>query len=170
MKHTANDSATDGIRSASLRILKETGVHIGSQRALDIFENAGIPVDRTRGRVLLRETDIEKALETTPAAFRVFGRDTENPLCFGTGKSYFLSGGASLRVLNLDGSYVPSTWEHLKQFNTLLDKLENVHMCINQVDPANAEQNNLYIRLGAAGQTHLGFKQDFFHIGLIPSG
>ena len=21
-----------------------------------------------------------------------------------------------------------------------------------------------------AGQTHLGFKQDFFHIGLIPSG
>ena len=46
-----------------------------------------------------------------------------------------LSGGGAVRVLELDGSYSDSTWDHLDEFNHLLDNLPSIGILLNQVDP-----------------------------------
>jgi len=60
-----------------------------------------------------------------------------------------MSGGGSLRALTPDGRYEPSSWEHLRQFNVLLDALPNIHMHINQVDPVDQGGPGFYRRLAA---------------------
>jgi trimethylamine--corrinoid protein Co-methyltransferase len=60
-----------------------------------------------------------------------------------------MSGGASVRVHTLDGQYADATWEHLRQFNILLDALPNIHVLLNQVDPPGAGGANYYRRIAA---------------------
>jgi trimethylamine--corrinoid protein Co-methyltransferase len=143
------DQTLTKLHEATLRLLERTGVHIGSAQALDLLEAGGVRLDRSSGRVYPTAGDIERALGTAPRAFRVYGRRTGSPLEFDGAHTYFLSGGASLRVLELDGLYTPAGLEHLHQFNRLLDALPHIHMLINQVDPKEFHGLDLY-RLVAA--------------------
>ncbi len=79
-----------------------------------------------------------------PESFGIYGRGTERPLEFDGTQTYFLSGGASLRVLELDGRLATANLAHLRQFNRLLDALPLVHMLINQVDPVEFHGPDLY--------------------------
>ena len=137
------------LHNATVELLGKTGVYAGSEKALEIFEDYSVRVDRTSKRVFPGEKHIERALASAPGAFRLYGRNDEGPLIFGGSKIYFLSGGASLRVLDMSGSYVVATLEHLRQFNTLLDALPNIHVMINQVDPHEFHGKNLYTLLAA---------------------
>ena len=75
--------------------------------------------------------------------------DRDRPVVLGGDHVNVMSGGGSLRVLTVDGRYEPSTWEHLRQFNILLDALPNIHMHINQVDPVDQTGPDFYRRLAA---------------------
>jgi trimethylamine--corrinoid protein Co-methyltransferase len=79
----------------------------------------------------------------------VYGRGEERPVVLEGHNAYVVAGGGSLRVLTLDGHLVTSTWEHLRQFNVLLDALPNIHLCVNQVDPQDDEGDRFYVRLAA---------------------
>lgn len=137
------------LHNATLQLLERTGVYIGSEKALDILEENSVRVDRSDKRVFPGEGHIERALASAPKSFRLFGRHDDKPLIFDGSNIYFLSGGASLRVLDLAGQYVPATRKHLKQFNILLDALPNIHAMINQVDPQEFHGKNLYRLLAA---------------------
>jgi trimethylamine--corrinoid protein Co-methyltransferase len=137
------------LHDATLQLLERTGVYIGSEKAIDILEDNSVRVDRSDKRVFPGEKHIEKALSSAPKSFRLFGRYADNPLIFDGSNMYFLSGGASLRVLDLEGQYVPANRKHLKQFNILLDALPNINAMINQVDPQEFHGKNLYRLLAA---------------------
>jgi trimethylamine--corrinoid protein Co-methyltransferase len=137
------------LHEATLRLLERTGVFIGSSEAFDLLEDSGIRVDRSRGRAFPTPENIERALGSAPRSFAVYGRRIDKPLHFDGAQTYFLSGGASLRVLELDGRYTEATLDHLHQFNRLLDALPYVHMMINQVDPVELHGPKLYRLLAA---------------------
>ena len=137
------------LHEASLRVLERTGVHVGSTRARDLLAAIGVRVVEPGGRVFPKAAEVERALSTAPRTFRVYGRGTERPLEFDGRHTYFLSGGASLRVLELDGSYAAASLEHLRRFNRLLDALPHVHILINQVDPGEFHGPDLYRLLAA---------------------
>ena len=142
----------DGARAlheATLVLLERIGVRVESKLALDLLAGHGVPVDWSSQRVHPRAEDIERALATAPRSYELYGRRTDKPLVLGGGDSYIESGGGSLRVLTLDGTYEPSTWEHLHQFNILLDALPNIHHCINQVDPQDDAGEGFYRRVAA---------------------
>jgi len=137
------------LHHATLQLLERTGVYIGSDRAIDILADNSVRVDRSDKRVFPGGEHIESALARAPKSFRLFGRHDDRPLIFDGSNIYFLSGGASLRVLDLAGQYVPAARKHLKQFNKLIDALPNIHAMINQVDPQEFHGKNLYLLLAA---------------------
>ena len=112
---------------------------------------AGGRVDGASMRVYPEARHIEEALATVPRRITIHGRrpDRDRPVVRGGDDISVLSGGGSLRVLTLEGRYEPSSWEHLRQFNVLLDALPNIHMHINQVDPVEAAGPGFYRRLAA---------------------
>jgi trimethylamine--corrinoid protein Co-methyltransferase len=137
------------LHRATLQLLKQTGVYIGSDRALDIYEEYSVRVDRADKRVFPDEKQIERALASAPGSFLLYGRNDKTALHFDGSKIYFLSGGASLRVLDMAGNYTAANLKHLHQFNILLDALPNIHVMINQVDPHEFHGKNLYPLLAA---------------------
>jgi trimethylamine--corrinoid protein Co-methyltransferase len=142
-------SDTNTVHEATLILLERTGVRVECEAALDLFAQHGVRVDHASQRVYPGVEQIEQALSGAPRAIRVYGRSPHDCLTIGGENAYTLSGGASLRVLTLDGRYEPATLEHLRQFNILLDALPNVHMCVNQVDPEEFRGPQLYRRLAA---------------------
>jgi trimethylamine--corrinoid protein Co-methyltransferase len=139
------------LHEATLTLLKRTGVKLDSPRALEFLSAAGVRVDSAAMRVYPEAGHFEEALATVPRRMTIHGRrpDRDRPVVLGGDCVNVMSGGGSLRVLTVDGCYEPSTWEHLRQFNILLDALPNIHMHINQVDPADHVGTGFYRRLAA---------------------
>jgi trimethylamine--corrinoid protein Co-methyltransferase len=139
------------LHKATLALLKQTGVKVASSQALDFLAGAGVCVDRSTMRVFPAARHVEEALAMVPRCMTVYGRrpDRDRPVVMGGNHVNVMSGGGSLRVLTTDGRYEPSSWEHLRQFNRLLDALPNIHMHINQVDPVDHVGPRFYGELAA---------------------
>jgi trimethylamine--corrinoid protein Co-methyltransferase len=142
-------SITDALHEATLRLLERTGVCIDSEAALDLLAAHGVRVDRQSRRVYPREEHVRAALASVPHRVMIYGRCPEQAVQLESGRTYVVSGGASLRVHTLDGLYEPATWEHLRRFNTLLDALPNIHVVVNQVDPTDEPTDRFYRRIAA---------------------
>ncbi|MHB0875247.1 MAG: trimethylamine methyltransferase family protein [Anaerolineae bacterium] len=125
----------ESIHRATLSLLGRTGIAVRSPLALSLLVDHGVRVDMAAQRAYPGEADVAAALSTVPRSFAVYGRHEDAPRIVGGDNVSVLSGGGSVRVLTLEGVYEPSTWEHLRRFNVLLDALPNIHMMINQVDP-----------------------------------
>ena len=144
-----SDPVTQTLHEATLTLLERTGVRVGSGRALDLLAAHGVRVDFESRRVYPQEQHIRRALATVSRRMTVYGRGEERPVVLEGDNAYVPAGGGSLRVLTLDGHLEKSTWEHLRQFNVLLDALPNIHLCVNQVDPQDDEGDRFYVRLAA---------------------
>jgi trimethylamine--corrinoid protein Co-methyltransferase len=137
------------LHDATITLLDRTGIGIDSDAALERLAAHGVRVDFDRRRVYPDDEHIQAALASAPRSITVHGRDRDRAVYLEGDNVYILSGGASLRVHTLEGDYVPATWEHLRQFNTLLDALPNIHLCVNQVDPTDEPTDHFYRRVAA---------------------
>jgi trimethylamine---corrinoid protein Co-methyltransferase len=142
------------LHDATLMVLERTGVGLDNDEALALLADSGVRVDFVARRVYPTGNHIKRALSTMPRNMTIHGWGHHPPVALAQGNVSILSGGGNLRVLTLDGCYEPATWEHLRQFNRLLDALPNIHMCINQVDPVEDTGEGFYRRL--AGQMLIG--------------
>jgi trimethylamine---corrinoid protein Co-methyltransferase len=143
------EALTQTLHQATLALLDRTGVAIDSDAALERLAAHGVRVNFDSRRVYPREEHIEPALAGMPRRITIYGREAESAVHLAGDNVYVMSGGASLRVHTLDGQYAAATWEHLRQFNTLLDALPNIHMCVNQVDPTDEPTDHFYRRIAA---------------------
>ncbi len=137
------------LHEATLLLLERVGVCVDCQEALDLLAQAGIRVDASTRRVFPRQEHVEAALATMPRGMTVFGTGGHPPVQLAGDHVSVMSGGGNLRVLNLAGEYESATWQHLRDFNRLLDALPNIHMCVNQVDPLDEPRDGFYRRLAA---------------------
>ncbi len=138
------------LHRATLALLERTGVSVDSDAVLDLLAAHGVRVDRQRRRVHPNEEHVRYALEHIPRQITIYGRtDAVRPVILNGKTTFIMSGGASLRVHTVDGNYEAATWQHLHQFNILLDALPNVHMCVNQVDPTDEPRDHFYRRIAA---------------------
>ncbi len=122
------------LHDATIKVLKEVGVALDSEEALSLCAGEGVRVDENRGRVYPSEDDIERSIASVPSSFVLSGRG-ENSCRIGPGDLQVLAGGGAVRVLDLDGTYSDSSWDHLERFNRLLEHLPSIGILLNQVDP-----------------------------------
>lgn len=144
-----DDKTRDILHQATGDLLTRTGVRVDSPAALKLLAERGVRVDVAACRVYPTLDDVAMALKTAPAHFTLYGRQGDRPLAVESGNAHVIAGGASVRVLTLDGRFEDGTWEHLRQFTALLDALPNVHILLNQVDPPDTGGGNYYRRLAA---------------------
>ncbi|MGD2098289.1 MAG: trimethylamine methyltransferase family protein [Desulfobacterales bacterium] len=76
-----DNAALDTIHTHSLELLRDVGIRFPSQKALSLFKKHGFKVDGFM--VHFKEQDIQKSLETVPAAFTIEARNPSRNIRIG---------------------------------------------------------------------------------------
>ncbi len=90
------------IHSKSLDILQRVGIHFGSERALDILEQAGCQVDRDEQSAKIPARVVEDAMQLPPSEFLLAASDPSKDIICGGDKLYYTSAGQSPWIRDLE--------------------------------------------------------------------
>jgi trimethylamine--corrinoid protein Co-methyltransferase len=116
------------IHEASLDVLERTGVEIMPSEAREIFKSAGARIDAGGNRVHIPRGMVEDALATAQNDVVLCGRDAHNDLHLGGRRVYMGTGGAALKILDLEtGEDRDTTLTDVARIGRLVDALDNIH-------------------------------------------
>lgn len=121
------------IHNASLTVLKRTGIQVQASEARDIFEQAGARIDAADNRVYIPPAMVEDAIALAANQFVLAGRDPKHDLQIGGERVYMGTGGAAIKVLDLDGIMRASTLADIARIGRLVDALNNIHFFLRPV-------------------------------------
>jgi trimethylamine--corrinoid protein Co-methyltransferase len=123
------------IHASSLRILEEIGVKVPLAEALDIYTAGGALVDRDSAVVRIPASLVEQVLSRAPSEILLCGRDEANDLQL-AGKNVFAgTGGAEVKVLDLDtGQLRQAVLKDVADIARLVDALEHIDYYIRPVE------------------------------------
>jgi trimethylamine--corrinoid protein Co-methyltransferase len=132
------------IHEASLEILEKTGFtyESGLDSTLALLENAGAVVDRKMDRIYFpRDLILAQAAEA-PAQVVLYSRDGQNDLDLTEDKVHLGTGGAAVKILDLEsGEPRPTTLNDLYQLGRLVDGLENIHFFLRPCIPTDIAED-----------------------------
>ncbi|MEE8479169.1 MAG: trimethylamine methyltransferase family protein [Candidatus Neomarinimicrobiota bacterium] len=122
-----NNSLIEQIIEEAITILTELGVEIQNKTVIDLLSSHGAKVDSSKSRVYINQDLIDKALKTSPSAFKLFdiyGNETND---FSGLKIHFTPGSAALHILDYDTNHIrkPLTSDYIK-FVKVVDQLNNI--------------------------------------------
>jgi len=137
------------IHQASLAVLERTGIEVMPSECREIFRQAGATVDEENNRVYIPRTLVEDALAKAPNMVTLCGREPEHDLNLGGTRVYMGTGGAAVKVLDLETQRVrESKLVDVAQIGQLVDALDNVHFylraCVARDIPAELLDINTY--------------------------
>jgi trimethylamine--corrinoid protein Co-methyltransferase len=138
-----SDGQVKMIHEASLVILEQTGFSFeeGLGEAVEMLERAGARVDRKSSRIFFPRNLVMEQTGRASERFILCSRDGKNDLDLGEDRVYLGTGGAALKVLDLDtGQPRPSTLADLYHFGQLVDQLENIHFFLRPCVPTDVSE------------------------------
>jgi trimethylamine--corrinoid protein Co-methyltransferase len=116
------------VHEASLAVLERTGIQVVESEAREIFRKAGAGVDEENDRVYIPRAMVEDALSTAQNEVILYGRDPKHNLTLGGKRVHMGTGGAAVKVLDLETQQVrESTLADVAQIGRLVDALDNIH-------------------------------------------
>lgn len=122
------DADIQRIHEASLSVLEHTGIEVMPSPCRDIFAAAGAVIDAEHNRVKIPPAMVEDALASAPSQILLAGRDPRHDIILGGRRVYMGTGGAAVKVLDLDtGQARPSTLRDVAEIARLVDALDNIH-------------------------------------------
>ncbi|GBC61413.1 trimethylamine methyltransferase [Desulfonema ishimotonii] len=132
------------IHNASVRILNETGVAFNDPEAIEIFNNNGF---KTEGKtVFFTEADVAKALETTPARFKVTARNPEKSVFIGEDDWVFVPTYGSPFICTRTGEQRPGTIQDYDNICKLVQTSEHINMNgFKNVEPGDVPTETAYL-------------------------
>jgi trimethylamine--corrinoid protein Co-methyltransferase len=146
-----SDNEVKAIHQASLDILEKTGFTFesGLGDTLALLENAGATIDRTAERIYFPKKLIREQAARAPERVKLCSRDGQNDLDLAEDRVYLGTGGAAVKILDLDtGDTRPSTLGDLYRIGRLVDRLDNIHFflrpCIPTDIPESEYDANIY--------------------------
>ena len=117
------------IHEATVDILENCGVKIGSPKAFEMLRARGLPVDSAKQIVRFPRAALEDALAQTPAEFSVFDREGKFAFVLGDGDPKIAAGHNAVFWVDSDtGKTRYSTVADVEMFARLCDELEYIHM------------------------------------------
>ena len=126
------------IHEASLTILEKTGITFesGLNETIDMLEINGAIVDRDRARVFFPKDMAMAQAQKAPEQVILYSRDGENDLDLTQHRVYLGTGGAAIKILDLEtGDARPSTLRDQYQLARLVDALNNIHFFVRPCIP-----------------------------------
>jgi trimethylamine--corrinoid protein Co-methyltransferase len=121
------------IHEASLQVLGRTGIEVLPSEAREIFQSAGAQVDGEKNRVYLSRSMVEDAIDKACKSFTLAGRESRHDMHMGEDRVYMGTGGAAVKVLDLDGQVRESRLEDIALIGRLVDALDNIHFYLRPV-------------------------------------
>lgn len=150
------------IHDSALEILEKIGVAYdpGIDEIIALLEKSGARVNRKKARITFPRQLIAAQAEKAPAQVVLYSRDGRNDLDLTGHKVYMGTGGAAVRILDLDtGRPRPTSLNDLYQVGRLVDRLENIHFllrpCIPTDIPESAYDVNMFYSCLKATQKHV---------------
>jgi trimethylamine--corrinoid protein Co-methyltransferase len=131
------------VHQAVLELLKDPGVRIRHEEALDIFKRGGADVDLKKQIVHIPPSLVEYALNHAPRYMTVCGRDPKYDLKSANGIHYSGGHGATF-IIDFDtGERRPATKKDLETNARVHDALENTHFIFPEIYPQDVPEKAL---------------------------
>jgi trimethylamine--corrinoid protein Co-methyltransferase len=122
------DEDVKRVHEASLTVLERTGIQVVESEAREIFREAGAKIDEENDRVYIPRSMVEDALAKARNEVILYGRDPKHNLTLGGKRVHMGTGGAAVKVLDLENQGVrESTLADVAQIGRLVDALDNIH-------------------------------------------
>jgi trimethylamine--corrinoid protein Co-methyltransferase len=119
--------AEEQIHRASMRILLEHGVVFEDDRALDLFLQAGLRVERSEQRVFLPPEFVEEQVRTAPSEFTLHARDPNNDVIIGGDHLVFAPVSGPPFVADREGGRRKATVKDQQELIRLSEVLDVMH-------------------------------------------
>jgi len=117
------------IHEASLSILEKTGFtyESGLDDTLTMLEKAGVTVDRDQSRIFFPRNLVIEQAAIAPEQVIMYSRDGKNDLDLTKHRVHLGTGGAAIKILDLEtGEARSTTLQDLYQVTRLVDQLNNI--------------------------------------------
>ena len=131
------------IHDTSLTILESIGItyESGLDATLEMLEDAGATIDRNQARVTFPRKLVIAQAAKAPEQVILYSRDGKNDLDLSRHQVYLGTGGAAIKILDLESNNVrSSTLNDLYQLGRLVDALDNIHFFLRPCIPTDIPQ------------------------------
>ena len=145
-----SDDGITTIHKAAITILEKTGMTFesGLDDTLTMLESAGARVDRTQGRIRFPAKLIEEQMKKAPNRVILYSRDGKNDLDLTENRVYLGTGGAAIKVLDLETGKPRSTTLHdIYQIGRLVDRLNHIHFYLRPCVPTDISESDYDINM-----------------------
>lgn len=116
------------IHASALAILEKVGIKVKSPQILDLLKKGGAKVKSGSEIVRFSKKMIEQALQVAPKEVNLYGRKEGYNLCLTDERVYLGTGGAAIKILDLEtGQARSTTLRDLANLARLVDHLDNIH-------------------------------------------
>jgi trimethylamine---corrinoid protein Co-methyltransferase len=153
-----SDDDRQFVHEQTVRVLEEVGIAFNTDKAIDLLERAGAPVDREALTAKLPWELVERCLATVPRRILLAGRDPRHDRYLGDGEPIVFStdGTGTYMYDDVTGKRWEGSQADLRDVIRLFEGLDEVDMnwcsiCPRDVDPAISG-----LRMAAIGLTESG--------------
>ena len=149
------------ICQAALTVLEETGIQVMPSVCREVWRKAGAKIDSERNRVFIPRALVEQALTAAAHQVRLCGQIPEHDLLLGGTRVYMGTGGAAVKVLDLEGRVRESRLQDVYDIGRMMNALDNIHFylrpCVaRDVSPDLLDVNTYYACLAATPKHVMG--------------
>jgi trimethylamine--corrinoid protein Co-methyltransferase len=133
------------IHQAALEVLDQTGIGFepGLEEEIRILTEAGARLDADRSRLMLPPDLVRQQVAKAPERVMLFSRDGRNDLDLFDHQVHLGTGGASVKILDLEsGQARATTLQDLRELGRLVDSLDNIHFFLRPCIPTDIPQSN----------------------------
>jgi len=118
----------EAIHNASLEVLRNTGIKVMSDKALDILKEAGARVDYGKNHATIPENLVEEALKRAPKTIKYCARNPKYDFVLDKQKPHFCFDGDPPFIFDWEtGKRRYSTSKDIARCSVVADYLNNVH-------------------------------------------
>jgi len=136
------DDESYDIHLATLEVLQKTGVFIGDEGALEVFDGGGAVIDPKSKMAKIPPYLVEDAIRSAPSKLFLAGRDPKNDMVLESSRVGFTNFGEGLMVVDpYTGEYRESTKADVAASARLVDYLSDVDVYEKAVGARDAPQD-----------------------------
>ncbi|MGD2187301.1 MAG: trimethylamine methyltransferase family protein [Desulfobacterales bacterium] len=128
----------ENLHEAALSVLEKTGFsyEAGLDETLEMMAEFGMVVDRKEARIYFPRNKLMEQVSKAPQQVVLYSRDGKNDLYLEEDRVYLGTGGAAIKILDLETAEARhTTLKDLYDLGRLVDQLDNIHFFLRPCIP-----------------------------------